>query len=261
MKAEELFLAGDISTDGSGERATGLYLRDTRHLDAFTVRLNGAKPATLAVRYHGHRRAVVTTTNSLLTLDDGQVLAPQRIMLLQEVEIGHDLRVSFTVENFTSTPWSLRLDMELGADFRDLFDIRGFPRAERGTLQRPALDGSTVRFGYHGLDDTVAETVVQFDREPKLSLVRVAPSKNEAVPVFPSLDWVAIEDGAVGEKRVRATYAIDLAPREQWKATVTVDPRPPADRPRVELTDPSPGGCRIVTSDPVLNAALDRAAD
>ena len=41
LKSDELYLAGGALTDGSSERASGLYLRDTRYLDLFDVRLNG----------------------------------------------------------------------------------------------------------------------------------------------------------------------------------------------------------------------------
>jgi hypothetical protein len=41
-KSDELYLVGEQLTEGSGERATGLYRRVPRYLDRFDVRLNGA---------------------------------------------------------------------------------------------------------------------------------------------------------------------------------------------------------------------------
>ena len=50
LKSDELYLVGNIDTDGSRERATGLYLRDTRHLSRFLVTINGTRPERLQVR-------------------------------------------------------------------------------------------------------------------------------------------------------------------------------------------------------------------
>jgi hypothetical protein len=42
LKHNELYLVGESQCDSSRERATGLYLRDTRFLSFWDLRVNGA---------------------------------------------------------------------------------------------------------------------------------------------------------------------------------------------------------------------------
>ncbi|MDF2760377.1 MAG: N-terminal domain of (some) glycogen debranching enzyme, partial [Thermomicrobiales bacterium] len=41
LKHNELYLVGEDASDSSRERATGLYLRDTRFLSFWDLRVNG----------------------------------------------------------------------------------------------------------------------------------------------------------------------------------------------------------------------------
>ena len=63
LKSGELYLVGNIATDGSRERATGLYLRDTRHLSSFLVTLNGQSPEVLSAIAHDATHGAVVTSN------------------------------------------------------------------------------------------------------------------------------------------------------------------------------------------------------
>ena len=63
LKSDELYLVGDANTDGSGERASGLYLRDTRYLDHFDVRLNDVPLNSLSVRALGPATALLVEAN------------------------------------------------------------------------------------------------------------------------------------------------------------------------------------------------------
>ena len=69
LKHNELYLVGEDQTDGSRERATGLYVRDTRFLDHWRLRLDGAPLEPLEARVLGADRAVVVAGNATISAD------------------------------------------------------------------------------------------------------------------------------------------------------------------------------------------------
>ena len=60
LKSGELYLVGNTPTDGSRERATGLYLRDTRHLCLFRATVNGTVMEPLSAFPHDAARPRTT---------------------------------------------------------------------------------------------------------------------------------------------------------------------------------------------------------
>ncbi len=78
LKDNELFLAGDITTDGSGERATGLYLRDTRYLSVANLTLDGLPVKPIASRMIESNRAAIISTNPRLDREPSSV-QPQSV--------------------------------------------------------------------------------------------------------------------------------------------------------------------------------------
>ena len=59
-----------------------------------------------------------------------------------------------------------RASIEVAADFRDMFEIRGIGRAAHGKLASPIINGRQVIFGYRGLDDIERTSVVAFSEPP-----------------------------------------------------------------------------------------------
>ena len=135
LKHNELYLAGEETSDSSRERATGLYMRDTRFLNFWDLRVNGAPLEPLEVRVLGPDRAVVVAANRALAADGQRItepVLPLTVAVEQHVELGADLRVRIVLSNYSGRVLRLSLSLEIGGDFRDLFDIRGFPHRERG---------------------------------------------------------------------------------------------------------------------------------
>ena len=60
----------------------------------------------------------------------------------------------------------LPLAFDFGADFADIFQVRGTPRARRGTLHAPSTDGRRVQFRYTGLDDVDRRSCLAFSEPP-----------------------------------------------------------------------------------------------
>ena len=164
LKSGELFTAGDIETDGSRECATGLYFRDTRHLSVFDVTIDGAAPEVLSITTHNPAHATVICSNRLIERETGDVL-PQKLLVIQQVTMADRLEVALSVQNFDSVPLAFQLGVLVAADFRDLFDIRGFHRDRRGRWTLPKAHAQGIELGYIALDGKRICTAIEFDHD------------------------------------------------------------------------------------------------
>ena len=61
------------------------------------------------------------------------------------------------------------VDLELGADGADIFEVRGYPRAERGRLLPVAVTDDRVTFRYVGLDGSSASRTSPSRSRPRSS--------------------------------------------------------------------------------------------
>src|SRR5204862_1140676 len=61
---------------------------------------------------------------------------------------------------------SLDLEFEFGADFADIFEVRGIALDARGILEPPVVKPDTIEFGYQGCDGAGLRTIVSFAGEP-----------------------------------------------------------------------------------------------
>ena len=66
------------------------------------------------------------------------------------------------VRNYGPVARRLRIDFVFGTDFRDLFEVRGTPRARRGRDLPPIVSRDRVAFRYIGLDEIERRTVLCF---------------------------------------------------------------------------------------------------
>ena len=145
LKGNDLFLAGNIYADRSGESASGLYLLDTRCLNRFDLRIDDIALYPIDVRPLGLRRAIVLLSNRKLILPDGEALPARSLILEQHITLDACLQVRLILTSFVGSALSLRVTLEIAADFRDLFDVRGKPRPHgRGQSLPPRVSPEQV---------------------------------------------------------------------------------------------------------------------
>jgi glycogen debranching enzyme len=262
LKSDELYLVGNIETDGSRERATGLYARDTRHLNRFLIHINDVRPEVLTITSEGAARATVVGSNPLVQLANGQMLLPQKLLIERRVSLSDRFEVDITVKSFAETPTEFDLSIEFGADFRDLFDIRGFPRERRGEWGRPRVDERSVTLCYRGLDGAIAETQVTFDRKPRIELKKVDLDSAELVPRLPSMSALVFEPVLHDQPEAVATFPVALEPGESWSLHADVLPKP-ADGMPLKATHIVEDRAEdwIATDHPELNRVIRQALD
>jgi glycogen debranching enzyme len=132
-------------SDGRGDIVPGayhgLYVADTRYLSRLVLRLGGRRLDRLAAGAPDHRRAAFYLTNPSI----GRLRA-NSVSVVRERLIGDALTERVVVISYASAPLRLRLTLQLGADFADIFEVLGRTPLVRGVAAQPTVDG--VRFTY-----------------------------------------------------------------------------------------------------------------
>ncbi|MEA2619724.1 MAG: hypothetical protein QOC97_497 [Chloroflexota bacterium] len=154
---------GDIRIDGRG---LGLYDLDTRILSTSILRLNGSPLTLLRGPHTADGADTIQLTNPELRRNPADKrnaassLARRELSVTRTRLIEGDLNERVMIVNYSETPEDLVLELGLGVDMADIFEVRGYPRAERGTLLPIELQDDRVVFGYKGLDGIVRRTAV-----------------------------------------------------------------------------------------------------
>ena len=154
---------GDVRIDGRG---LGLYELDTRVLSTAMLRLNGVPLTLLRGPYMRDGIDTIQLTNPELRRNPGDKHAATPNLRHRELSVTRTRRLhgalseQVTIVNYSATTEALELQLGLGVDMADIFEVRGYPRVERGRLLPIELDGERIDFGYAGLDGVERTTSV-----------------------------------------------------------------------------------------------------
>ena len=146
---------GDVRIDGRG---LGLYELDTRVLSTSTLRLNGVPLTLLRGPYLRDGLDTIQLTNPELRRNPEDKHAPPSHLRNRELSVTRTRRLhgelseQVTVVNYSPTVEALELQLGLGVDMADIFEVRGYARPTRGRLLPIELSDERVDFGYVGLD-------------------------------------------------------------------------------------------------------------
>ena len=156
---------GDIHPDSRG---LGLYQGDTRVLSCSVLRVGGVRPVLLQTSVGANFRGGIQMTNpsadrnpQAKTRPDGLVgrtVGISRDRLIGAEGVSERLRIV----NHGGDPAEVAVDLELGADGADIFEVRGYPRRARGQLLPAAATDRRVTFRYVGLDSVERLTHLAF---------------------------------------------------------------------------------------------------
>ena len=158
---------GDAFAGGGG--AEGLYHRDTRHLSHLLMTIDGARPILLSSTVRDADATLVfdLTNPDLHDREGADHIAHDRIHVRRS-RFLHDggCHERLVVQNFDVTPRRIGLSFSFGADFADLFEVRGHRRPRRGEIHPPVIETDRVYLAYTGLDGVRRETELRFDPRP-----------------------------------------------------------------------------------------------
>ena len=185
-----------LSGPGSPE---GFYVRDTRYLSAYLLTIEGKRPLLLS--------STLRDDNATLTCDlTNPDLYDSSGTLILEHDLIHIRRSRYlwndacferlTVRCFDTEPRRVRLRLAYGADFADLFEVRGTVREKRGSIHAPQIwDGGTT-LSYTGLDGLLRTTTLSFDPTPANCDPKAVAYNLVLEPGQPQSIFISIQSGS-----------------------------------------------------------------
>jgi glycogen debranching enzyme len=207
------FMLSDSLGDVQPESVAGLYHEDTRHLNRFVLTVNGAAPVVLTSREVDTYSATFFTTNPGL---DG--IPAKSLTIRRHRFVGDGMRETIGIRNHLRQPVNLEVRLSCGADFADLFEVKGkeFRKAGRTTSQHDP-GHSLLAFEYEHDTFRVATKVhasidARVDGDDLVWRVRVEPLSewHTGIEVLVHLDDEVKEPTheAFGEPERRATRVL-----------------------------------------------------
>jgi glycogen debranching enzyme len=248
VKEGDTFLYCDLegNLDHGGDYGLGLYSRDTRFLSHFRMTISGRDPVLLSSSSERGYMAYVDLTNPNLYEGEEVAVAQQSLNIRRIRAINGRLFERVRVKNYNAHAVSLDLEFSFGADFADIFEVRGMTRDGEGDIEDPRIgDDGTIEFGYIGRDDIYRVTRIAFASEP---------------------DRVDVDDEVV-----TVTFRLHLGPYQTKLIGMTVEPIVGDDVPppmefdvavhelRRSYEDWERESTQIVTDNEVFDQLLDRS--
>jgi glycogen debranching enzyme len=176
----------------------GLFTEDTRFLSMLKLTINGKRPLLLSSDKIEYFSAGFFMRNPLT---DG--LAPDVLSIRRERFVGEGMQDSFTIQNQGMEPVEFDVELDVGADFADIFAVKDFDFALGDPLRaKPLPDPRPVHF-----DAERNQFLIADDGDLPLKTQVIFSERGEV-------------DGS------RMIFHLSLQPRERWNLHVEVFPLP-----------------------------------
>lgn len=160
---------GDIGVQPGPE---GLYFQDTRYLSRLELTVEGQRPLMLSSVMQDDNGALsvdMTTPDIRLEAHD-ETSIPRETIAIERTKFlfRGTCYDRIGLRSFDSKHRRVRIAVTFDADFRDLFEVRGTERKERGKRGVLVASDREVQFRYVGLDEIVRSTALHFGPKPDL---------------------------------------------------------------------------------------------
>src|SRR6185312_17321303 len=166
LKQGEAFMLTDTRGDmPTSEQETGLFWHGARFLRVCDLFVEGQPLVPLSHSISDEEGACqIDLTNPFLPLPQEQGVYQGVIHVRRQIELhGHQVTQTFLLTSFEPEPVELRVGLKTGADFADIFEVRGMERPKRGEMLPPNLEHDEVVFRYQGLDQIERKTRILLD--------------------------------------------------------------------------------------------------
>ncbi|MGA7731771.1 MAG: glycogen debranching N-terminal domain-containing protein [Chloroflexia bacterium] len=180
LKEGDLFLVTDETGDVKGHTALGLYYQDTRFLSHLTFDLNDQQPELLNYSSSLNFLGTLQFANRVFKLENGTLILKQTVSIRRTRFISEGLHDRFVFTNYNRFPVALNMKLTFGADFRDIFDLRGFARKKWGRRKAPVWQDGVLTLGYESMDEIERQTIITFDSQPDSVRITV-PESDEPI--------------------------------------------------------------------------------
>ena len=134
------------------------------------LRVNGARPVLLQGSAGGNFRATIQLTNPTIDRNiESKVNPLDDLVRAKDRDRARPDAVARRVSK-SGSPWrttpehpeTVTMELELGIDGADIFEVRGLVRDRRGTLHPAAVLPARATFRYDGLDGRRRSTYLRF---------------------------------------------------------------------------------------------------
>ena len=250
LKHGNLFLLtdpfGDIHPDSRG---LGLYRLDTRLISCAALRVGGVRPVLLQGSMGANYRGSIQLTNPSADRNPDEKVHTTGNVAGRSIGISRDRLMGgdgfserVRIVNHAERPLAFPVELELGVDCADIFEVRGYPRKERGTLLPIALTPSRATFRYDGLDGVRRSVHVAF---------------SDPAQGFGPIDARSEDETSQGGS-VRFRWDVELAPGERrdvrWTIWSTVSGAPQEHADGAEAGAGAPASTGLFPEPPRINA-------
>jgi len=163
LKDDDTFVVADARGDIHGAD-DGLFHDDTRLLSLFMLNIGSGVPSLLSSGVsHDNVFFRANLTNRPLPALGG-VAAPHGVVHIERARLLHGSRLyeRITITSYDPREVVVPLRFAFGADFADIFEVRGTPRIARGRRLDPQVEPDSVSLHYEGLDRVLRSVVIAF---------------------------------------------------------------------------------------------------
>lgn len=148
LKNGSTFMVVDPSGQmrGGSAQPYGIYLDDTRFINHWIIRVDGKQLQLLKSHISGFYGRFVYGVKSHAAAHD------MDIEIERDIVISDGITDRITVTNFSPQKKNVCLSVDFAADFRDMFEVRGWKRERRGVSRNLRAKPETINFTYTGID-------------------------------------------------------------------------------------------------------------
>ena len=168
LKHDRLF--GLVTTHGDippADRCSlGLFHDDTRILSEYVLRVAGGPPRLLSAEAPRAYGAQIDLAVRDLPFGGDPWDPKHAVHIRRELLLSDRLSERVTLTNYLADPLDFWIELSLGCDFADIFEVRGWRRPARGQFFTPAPAGDRLAFRYRGRDGRIIGSTVRFQQPP-----------------------------------------------------------------------------------------------
>ena len=176
LKHDRLFMLADRHGNiaPAGVCSLGLFQDDTRILSHYGLSVHGGEPDLLSAQVPTAYGAQIDLAVSNLAFG-GDPWDPRNVVhMRRELALDDRLIERLTLTGYLGAPADYWVELTLGCDFADIFEVRGWRREMRGQYFAPRPAGDSLEFAYRGRDGRLLRTAVRFRRRPDRLTERAA---------------------------------------------------------------------------------------
>jgi glycogen debranching enzyme len=227
LKHDRLFLLADRHGDvaPAGHCSLGLFQDDTRILSHHALRACGDPPVLLSAQVPGPYTALIDLAVTDLSFGGNRWDPKHAIHIRRELLLEDTLVERVTLTNHLLAPVDYWLELSVGCDFADIFEVRGWRRERRGQFFAPQAGERSIGFAYRGRDGALVRSGIHFRRAPDEITPRGARWRFRLVPKAPvELEWsvraavTPVERPAPPRGPVDDRRAVLESGYERWRA-------------------------------------------